>query len=115
MAASSPLSELTYLDYGIAGILLIAVGVLFRLYISERNKNDTLQISHKKEVTDLQAANKKEVTDQQTAHKEEMKALLYELVADARERGHEYLQVADRITSVLESLEKRVTKSERRR
>jgi hypothetical protein len=44
-----------------------------------------------------------------------MKAILYELVADAREHSNEYLQVADRITNVLESLERRVTKTERRR
>jgi hypothetical protein len=104
MPSPTPFNELSYLDYGVAGLLCIAVIVLFKLYLSERNKNDGLRTQHQKELT-----------DQGTSHKEEMKAILYELVADAREHSNEYLQVADRITNVLESLERRVTKTDRRR
>lgn len=85
--------ESQWLDQGILGLLcltlLVAILFLFRMLTKERQEKE------------------KELKTMHEAHKEEMKALLYELVEAAREQSGEYLGVADRVTRVLESLERR--------
>ena len=85
--------ESQWLDQGVLGLLcltlLVAVLFLFRMMTKERQEKE------------------KELKTMHETHKEEMKALLYELVEAAREQSSEYLGVADRVTRVMESLERR--------
>ena len=85
--------ESQWLDQGILGLLcltlLIAILFLFRMLTKERQEKE------------------KELKTMHEGHKEEMKALLYELVEAAREQSGQHLSVTDRVTRVLESLERR--------
>lgn len=105
--------EEQWLDKGVLGLvcftLLVGIVYIFRLWIKGNHKKDSEKEAHKKELIALQEAHKTELTALQDKHKEEMKALLYELVEAAKEQSGEYLVVADRVTMVLESLERRFT------
>ncbi len=100
-----------WLNNGVLGLmcltLLVGIVYLFRLWVKGNQTRDTEQEAHKKEIVALQEAHKTELNELQDKHKEEMKALLYELVEAAKEQSSEYLTVADRVTMVLESLERR--------
>lgn len=100
-AATGIPGESQWLDQGVLGLLcltlLVAVLFLFRMLTKERQEKDA------------------ELKTLQVAHKEEMKALLYELVEAAKEQSGEYLMVADRVTRVLESLERRFPETSERR
>lgn len=90
--------ESKWLDNGVLGLvcltLLVGLIYLFRLYIKKETK-------HEEEIKQLT-----------TNHKQEMKELLYELVEAAKEQSGEYLQVAEKVTKVVDSLERRLRSSD---